>query len=120
MPRKTRETSLPKPPPAPLDWKKIAKSGTVWDFVKGEDGDFTGKPETYKGRLKTEARKVGVDFESTVVEKNGVTILKVLAFEMNGGGKGDKPAAAQHHEASIGGDHEGARETDSERDRLAA
>lgn len=78
MPRQTRETELPKPPATPLDWANIASSGKVWDFIEGED--FTGKAGSYRARLKTAARKAGVDFDSQEVHKNGTTILKIKAF----------------------------------------
>jgi hypothetical protein len=77
MPRQTRETELPKPPAAPLDWVKIAESGKVWDFIEGED--FAGKVESFRARKKTEARKAGVDFDSREVVKNGITTLKIKA-----------------------------------------
>jgi hypothetical protein len=80
MPRQTRETELPKPPAAPLDWPQIAHSGKVWDFTEGED--FTGKASSYRARLKTAARKAGVDFDSREITKNGRTILKVKAFRL--------------------------------------
>ncbi len=78
MPRQTRETQLPKAPAPALDWMKVASSGKVWEFVEGED--FTGKPVSYRARLKTLARKAAVDFNSVEVERSGRKILKVKAF----------------------------------------
>jgi len=100
VPKQTRETELPKPPAPPLDWVKVAESGKVWDFFEGDD--FNGKPETYKARLKTAARKAGVDFDSTVIEKSGKKVLKVLAFKMADERPGATPAAQP--EASLAGD----------------
>jgi hypothetical protein len=81
MPRITKETALPKPA-AQIDWVKIAKSGKVWDFIEGED--FTGKTASYRARKKTEARKVGVDFESVETQRANKTVLKILAFPIAG------------------------------------
>ncbi len=92
MPQQTRETALPKPPAAPLNWKKIARSGKVWNFIEGDD--FKGKPETYKARLKTAARKEGVDFDSTVVEIDAKKVLKVLAFQTASTPARNTPGAA--------------------------
>ena len=78
MPKQTRETALPKPPAPPIEWVKIAQSGRVWEFIEGED--FTGKASSFRARAKTAARKLGVDFESTEVQRGEVTVLKVLAF----------------------------------------
>lgn len=78
MPRQTKDTALPKPPAPPIDWQKIAQSGRVWEFIEGED--FTGKASSYRARAKTAARKVGVDFNSAEVKRNGKTVLKILAF----------------------------------------
>jgi hypothetical protein len=80
MPKLTRETELPKPAAVPPDWAKIAESGKVWDFIEGED--FTGKVSSYRARLRTAARKSGVDFDSREVQKNGRTILKLKAFRL--------------------------------------
>lgn len=81
MPRQTRDRSLPKPPPPPIEWVKIAQSGRVWEFIEGED--FTGKAASFRARAKTAARKCGVDFESAEVERGGKAVLKILAFMMN-------------------------------------
>lgn len=78
MPKRTRETELPRPTAAPLDWKTIAGSGKVWDFIEGED--FNGKVASFRARLKTAARKSGVDFDSVEVRRHGTRILKVKAF----------------------------------------
>jgi hypothetical protein len=80
VPKQTRETSLPKPPPAPVDWVKIAESGRVWEFVEGDD--FTGQASSFRARAKTAARKLGVDFESAEVQRGGKAVLKILARMM--------------------------------------
>ena len=61
MPRQTRETALPKAPPPPIDWEKIARSGRVWEFIEGDD--FTGKASSFRAR-EDRGAKIGVDFES--------------------------------------------------------
>jgi ribosomal protein L12E/L44/L45/RPP1/RPP2 len=106
---------LPKPSPAPLDWRKVAQSGKVWNFIEGED--FKGKPETYRTRLKTAARKEGVDFESAVVEIDGKQVLKVLAFLMDA-----KPSGGAAAAASVDGETGGKadRERDGEKPREEA
>ena len=109
MPKQTRETSLPKPPPAPVDWVKIAESGRVWEFVEGDD--FTGQASSFRARAKTAARKLGVDFESAEVQRGGKAVLKILARMM--------PA----RRASAAGWREGAGDAADEpggRDDLAA
>lgn len=78
MPKQTRETSLPKPAPAPIDWVKIAQSGRVWEFIEGDD--FTGQASSFRARAKTAARKLGVDFESHESQRGGKAVLKILAF----------------------------------------
>jgi hypothetical protein len=78
MPRQTKDTALPNPPAPPIDWAKIAQSGRVWEFIEGED--FTGKASSYRARAKTTARKLGIDFNSTEVQRGGKTVLKILAF----------------------------------------
>jgi hypothetical protein len=83
VPRQTRDTTLPKPPPPPIDWEKIAQSGRVWEFIEGED--FTGKASSFRARAKTAARRCGVDFESAEVERGGKTVLKILATVMEPG-----------------------------------
>jgi len=80
VPRQTRDTALPKPPPAPIDWVKIAQSGRVWEFIEGED--FTGQAASFRARAKTAARKLGVDFESVETSRGGKAVLKILAFMM--------------------------------------
>jgi hypothetical protein len=80
VPKQTRETSLPKAPPAPIDWVKIAQSGRVWEFIEGDD--FTGQVSSFRARAKTAARKVGVDFESAEMQRGGKAVLKILAFMM--------------------------------------
>jgi hypothetical protein len=77
MPQQTKETALPKPSAAPVDWSRIAQSGRVWDFLEGED--FNGNIASFKARKKTEARKAGIDFESVVVQRAGKSVLKILA-----------------------------------------
>jgi hypothetical protein len=89
VPRLTKETTLPKPPPPPVDWVKIAQSGRVWEFIEGED--FTGKASGFRGRAKTAARKLGVDFESHETERGGKAVLKILAHMM--------PAAERQRQA---------------------
>jgi hypothetical protein len=81
VPRPTRDTALPKPPPPPIDWVKIAQSGRVWEFIEGED--FTGQASSFRARAKTAARKLGVDFESVETQRGGKTVLKILAFMMD-------------------------------------
>ncbi len=99
MPRQTRETALPKAPPPPIDWEKIAQSGRVWEFIEGED--FTGKASSFRARAKTAARKIGVDFESHEVQRGEQTVLKVLAFMVERSkAEPDAPAAAP--DAAVG------------------
>jgi hypothetical protein len=93
---------------------KVAQSGKVWDFFEGDD--FTGKPETYKTRLKTAARKAGVDFNSTVVERSGKKVLKVLAFEMTG----ERAAAAPTAEPDANPDADGKNQKEREREQQFA
>jgi hypothetical protein len=80
VPRQTKETALPKPPPPPIEWVKIAQSGRVWEFIEGED--FAGQASSFRARAKTAARKLGVDFESVEAERGGKAVLKILAFMM--------------------------------------
>lgn len=80
MPRMTKETQLPKPAATQIDWERIAASGRVWEFLEGED--FKGSSASFRARKKTEARKVGVDFESVETQRAGKIILKLLAFSI--------------------------------------
>ena len=97
MPKQTRETALPKPPAPPIEWVKIAQSGRVWEFIEGDD--FTGKASSFRARAKTAARKLGVDFDSTEVQRGEVTVLKVLAFMVSDRRQGEPAAAPAAHDA---------------------
>jgi hypothetical protein len=94
VPKQTRETSLPKPPPAPIDWVKIAQSGRVWEFVEGDD--FTGQASSFRARAKTAARKLGVDFESHESQRGGKAVLKLLARVMPAAERQPHAGAREH------------------------
>ena len=94
MPRLTKETSLPKPPPPPVDWVKIAQSGRVWEFIEGED--FTGKASGFRARAKTAARRLGVDFESDETERGGKAVLKILARMLPAAERQPEAGAREH------------------------
>lgn len=93
VPRQTRDTALPKPPPAPIDWVEIAQSGRVWEFIEGED--FSGQALSFRARAKTAARKLGVDFESVETQRGGKAVLKILAFMMATGHRPEAGARAK-------------------------
>jgi hypothetical protein len=93
VPRQTKDTALPKPPPAPIEWVKIAQSGRVWEFIEGED--FTGQASSFRARAKTAARKLGVDFDSAETQRGGKAVLKILAFVMSAKRAPEAAARAQ-------------------------
>jgi hypothetical protein len=103
VPRQTRETALPKPPPPAIDWVKIAQSGRVWEFVEGDD--FTGQASSFRARAKTTARKLGVDFESAEMQRGGKAVLKILAFTME---TERQPQAGAREQATTPADAAGA------------
>lgn len=81
MPRMTEWRELPKPSRPKIDWVAIAESERVWEFVEGVD--FKGSVENFRARKKTEARRVGVDFNSRRKQRSGKTVLLVLAFKLS-------------------------------------
>jgi len=97
---RTPETSLPASPAQRLDWVRLAESGHVWEFVEGQD--FKGSAANFRARKKTEARKSGVDFNSTEVQRNGKTVLKVLAFKIPDGAAQDTPPTQNDADADEG------------------
>jgi hypothetical protein len=104
VPRQTRETALPKPPPPAIDWVKIAQSGRVWEFVEGDD--FTGQASSFRARAKTTARKLGVDFESAEMQRGGKAVLKILARMMPAAER--QPQAGAREQATPPADPPGA------------
>jgi hypothetical protein len=99
MPRKTKETALPKPAAPHIDWVTIAGSGRVWEFREGED--FTGKLASFRARKKTEARKAGIDFDSVEAQRAGKSILKILAFPITSNPATAAPAKARRAIAKV-------------------
>lgn len=94
MAKATRDATLPKPRAAKVDWRKVAESPYVWEFIEGED--FNGNARGFKARAKTAAHKQGVDFESVEVERRGKAVLKVLAHFV------EQPGAAVGSESTGG------------------
>lgn len=89
--RRTPEPRFSASPAQRLDWVRIAESGHVWEFVEGKD--FRGSAKNFCARKRTEARAAGVDFKSAEVQRNGRTVLKVLAYKLDQSSENDAPGA---------------------------